>query len=134
MTIAEERRLLQLNERDELRLLAYENANLYKEKTKRWHDKQIQVREFELKQLVLFNSWLKLFLGKLRLKWKLQVKNKENTTFEESNQVCKMICVSGDFLRHLLYGQRSSAHWTRHRVTGLLSSFPYAQMNNEARM
>lgn len=32
---AGERRLFQLNELDEFRLHAYENANLYKEKTKR---------------------------------------------------------------------------------------------------
>ena len=33
--------LLQLNEPDEFRNEAYENARLYKEHTKKWHDKQI---------------------------------------------------------------------------------------------
>jgi len=48
----------------------YENAKLYKEKTKRWHEKHIVSHTFEPGQLVLlFNSRLKLFLEKLRSKW-----------------------------------------------------------------
>ncbi|XP_016185657.1 uncharacterized protein LOC107627326 [Arachis ipaensis] len=39
--IAGEKRLLQLNEMEEFRLEAYENARIYKERTKRWHDKRI---------------------------------------------------------------------------------------------
>ena len=42
-----EKRLLQLDELDEWRLQAYENAAIYKERTKRWHDKKIVLREFE---------------------------------------------------------------------------------------
>ena len=46
---------------------AYENAKLYKEKIKMCHDKQIVKRKFKKGQKVLlFNSRLKLFLGKLR--------------------------------------------------------------------
>ncbi|XP_075107123.1 uncharacterized protein LOC142180097 [Nicotiana tabacum] len=68
--LAGEKRLLQLNELDEFRLHAYENAKLYKEKTKRWHDKHIQHREFEPgQQILLFNSRLKLFPGKLKSRW-----------------------------------------------------------------
>ncbi|PHU17270.1 hypothetical protein BC332_12965 [Capsicum chinense] len=37
-------------------------------------------------------------------------------------------------IRHLLCSQRSSSSWTRHRVTSLHSSFPYTQMNKEARI
>ncbi|XP_075101815.1 uncharacterized protein LOC142177243 [Nicotiana tabacum] len=70
MDLAGEKRLLQLNELDEFRLHAYENAKLYKEKTKRWHDKHIQHREFEPGQeILLFNSRLKLFPGKLKSRW-----------------------------------------------------------------
>ncbi|XP_019252676.1 PREDICTED: uncharacterized protein LOC109231471 [Nicotiana attenuata] len=70
MDLASEKRLLQLNELDEFQLHAYENAKLYKEKTKRWHDKQIQYREFEPGQkFLLFNSRLKLFPGKLKSRW-----------------------------------------------------------------
>ena len=38
---AKEKRLLQLNELEELRNEAYDNAKIYKEKTKRWHDQKI---------------------------------------------------------------------------------------------
>ena len=41
-----EKRLLQLNEIDEFRNDAYENAKIYKEQMKKWHDKQILRREF----------------------------------------------------------------------------------------
>ncbi|XP_073133612.1 uncharacterized protein [Henckelia pumila] len=43
-----EERLLQLNELEELRLEAYENARIYKKKTKKWHDQRIVPREFEI--------------------------------------------------------------------------------------
>lgn len=67
---AGEQRLLQLNELDELRLDAYESSRLYKEKTKRWHDKGLIIREFkEGDQVLIFNSRLKLFPGKLRSRW-----------------------------------------------------------------
>ncbi|XP_075504564.1 uncharacterized protein LOC142542002 [Primulina tabacum] len=63
-------RLLQLNELEEFRLDAYENAKIYKEKTKKWHDARIVHREFESGQKVLlYNSRLKLMSGKLRSKW-----------------------------------------------------------------
>ena len=67
---ANEKRLLQLNELEEFRNQAYENAQLYKERTKRWHDSRITVRHFEPgQQVLLFNSKLKLFPGKLRTRW-----------------------------------------------------------------
>nr|XP_009772685.1 PREDICTED: uncharacterized protein LOC104223032 [Nicotiana sylvestris] len=64
------KQLMQLNDLDEFLLHAYENAKFYKEKTKCWHDKHIHHREFEPRQLVLlFNSRLRLFRGKLKLRW-----------------------------------------------------------------
>ncbi|XP_016164875.1 uncharacterized protein LOC107607428 [Arachis ipaensis] len=64
---ARERRLFQLNELDEFKNSAYENAKIYKENTKKWHDKKIATRVFEPGQKVLlFNSRLKLFPGKLK--------------------------------------------------------------------
>ncbi|XP_015960555.1 uncharacterized protein LOC107484509 [Arachis duranensis] len=67
---AGEKRLLQLNELEEFRLEAYENARIYKERAKRWHDKRISQRTFEPGQRVLlFNSRLKIFPGKLRSRW-----------------------------------------------------------------
>jgi len=66
MQSAGEERLLQLNELEEFRNEAYENSKLYKERTKRWHDKHIFRREFKIGQKVLlYNSHLKLFPGKL---------------------------------------------------------------------
>ena len=67
---AGEKRLLQLNELEEFRLNSYENAKIYKERTKKWHDKHIMKKEFkEGDQVLLFNSRLKLFPGKLKSKW-----------------------------------------------------------------
>ena len=40
------------------------------DKTKAWHDKRIHPRNFEVgQQALLFNSRLKLFLGKLKSRW-----------------------------------------------------------------
>ena len=67
---AREKRLLQMNELEELRDEAYDNARIYKEKTKRWHDQRILRKEFKVGELVLlYNSRLKLFLGKLKSRW-----------------------------------------------------------------
>ncbi|XP_055959728.1 uncharacterized protein LOC130014814 [Mercurialis annua] len=67
---AGEKRMLQLNELDEFRLNAYENAKLYKEKTKRWHDAHIVPKTFsEGSFVLLYNSRLKLFPGKLISRW-----------------------------------------------------------------
>ncbi|XP_068329677.1 uncharacterized protein [Pyrus communis] len=63
-------RKLQLNELEEIRNEAYENARLYKEKTKAFHDKMIRTKSFSVGQKVLlFNSRLRLFPGKLRSRW-----------------------------------------------------------------
>ena len=65
-----EKRLLQLNKLEEFRLNSYENAKIYKERTKRWHDKHIIKKEFkEGDHVLLFNSRLKLFSGKLKSRW-----------------------------------------------------------------
>ena len=70
MQKAGEKRVLDLHELEELRHEAYENAKLYKEKAKLWHDKHILRRESKGRDLVLlFNSRLRLFAGKLKSKW-----------------------------------------------------------------
>ena len=62
--------MLQLHELEEFQNQVYENAKIYKDQTKKWHDRRIQRKEFWEGQLVLlYNSWLKLFPGKLRSKW-----------------------------------------------------------------
>ena len=42
----ETKRKMQLSELDEWREKAYHNAKIYKERTKRWHDKRIKKKEF----------------------------------------------------------------------------------------
>ncbi|GKB14838.1 reverse transcriptase domain-containing protein [Tanacetum coccineum] len=61
---------LQMNELNELRDQAYENSLIYKEKTKKIHDSKIKNRVFNVgDQVLLFNSRLKIFSGKLKTRW-----------------------------------------------------------------
>ncbi|XP_052627244.1 uncharacterized protein LOC128133749 [Lactuca sativa] len=63
-------RKLQLQELEELRNDSYENARIYKEKTKLFHDKSINQKHFEPgHRVLLYHSRLKLFPGKLRSIW-----------------------------------------------------------------
>ncbi|GJV52629.1 hypothetical protein Tco_1448370 [Tanacetum coccineum] len=63
-------RKVQLNELNELRDEAYENSLIYKEKTKRIHDSKIKNRVFNVgDRVLLFNSRLKIFSGKLKTRW-----------------------------------------------------------------
>ena len=80
--IAKEERLLQLNELEELRNEAHDNARIYKDKTKKWHDQRILRKVFrEGDQVLLFNSKLRLFLGKLKSKWSGPYTVVSSTTF-----------------------------------------------------
>ncbi|KAL4379701.1 hypothetical protein GQ457_02G016760 [Hibiscus cannabinus] len=68
--IAGQKRLLDINELEEIRHAAYDNAKIYKEKTKKWHDRKILPKDFQPgQQVLLFNSRLKLFPGKLKSRW-----------------------------------------------------------------
>ena len=59
-----------MSEMEELRNEACDNARIYKEKTKKWHDQKIKRREVKAReQVLLYNSRLKLFLGKLKSRW-----------------------------------------------------------------
>ncbi|XP_025678661.1 uncharacterized protein [Arachis hypogaea] len=65
-----EKRLMQLNELEEFRNKAYESTKIYKENAKRWHDQKIARREFtEGQKVLLYNSRLKFFPGKLKSRW-----------------------------------------------------------------
>ncbi|KAL4303687.1 hypothetical protein GQ457_10G017930 [Hibiscus cannabinus] len=67
---AGQKRLLDINELEEIRHAAYDNAKIYKEKTKKWHDRKILPKDFQPgQQVLLFNSRLKLFPGKLKSRW-----------------------------------------------------------------
>ena len=64
------KRLLQLNELEELRMNAYKNITLYEDCTKLRHDKHIVKKEFHEREFVLlYNSRLKLFPSKLKSRW-----------------------------------------------------------------
>ncbi|KAM1897521.1 hypothetical protein ACFX14_031977 [Malus domestica] len=70
MSVAGKQRKLQLNELDEIRNDAYESSRIYKEKSKAFHDKMILRKSFVIGQKVLlFNSRLRLFPGKLHSRW-----------------------------------------------------------------
>ncbi|XP_050233426.1 uncharacterized protein LOC126681913 [Mercurialis annua] len=100
---AGEKRMLQLNELDEIRFNAYENIKLYKEKTKRWHDAHISPKTFEVGAFVLlYNSRLRLFPGKLKSRWSrpfkirhvadhgaLELENQKGETFKVNGHRCK---------------------------------------------
>nr|GEY31744.1 reverse transcriptase domain-containing protein [Tanacetum cinerariifolium] len=67
---AGDHRKLQLNELHELRDQAYDNSLIYKERAKKLHDSKIKNRIFNVgDQVLLFNSRLKIFFGKLKTRW-----------------------------------------------------------------
>ena len=61
----------QISELEEWRDKTYHNASIYKERTKRWHDKRLKPKVFNPgDKVLLFNFRVKLFChGKLRSKW-----------------------------------------------------------------
>ncbi|GJV65945.1 reverse transcriptase domain-containing protein [Tanacetum coccineum] len=60
-------RKLQLNELNELRDQAYKNSLIYKERTKKLNNSKIKNHIFNIgDRVLLFNSHLKIFLGKLK--------------------------------------------------------------------
>jgi len=106
---AGEKRMLQLNELNEWRADAYDNAKMYKERIKYWHDKHIKSKYFEPGQKVLlFNSRLRLFPGKLKSRWSgpyfitrvfphgaVELRNAKNELFK----------VNGQRLKHYIDGE-----------------------------
>jgi transposase InsO family protein len=65
------KRRIQISELEEMRLKAYENASIYKERIKRWYDKRLKKKKFkEGDKVLLYNSRFKTFgKGKLQSKW-----------------------------------------------------------------
>jgi len=62
---------IQLAKLEEWREKVYHNSKIYKERTKRWHDRRTKHKEFKPgDKVLLFNSRVKLFgHGKLGSKW-----------------------------------------------------------------
>ena len=65
-------RKIHLSQLEEWREKVHHNAKIYKDRTKRWHDKRIRPKEFKTgDKVLLLKSRVKLFgQGKLRSKWK----------------------------------------------------------------
>ena len=64
------KRLLDINELEELRNDAYLNSKIEKDKMKRWHDQLIARKHFQKgDQVFLYDFKLLLFLGKLKSRW-----------------------------------------------------------------
>ena len=113
LKVAGKHRALQLNELEELRLNAYENARIYKDRTKKWHDRCLLQQTFEVGQSVLlYNSRLRLFPGKLKSRWSgpftitrvwphgaIEVTHPEKGTFKVNDQRLKPYIGEEDFQR-----------------------------------
>jgi hypothetical protein len=66
---ASQMRKLQINKLEEIRNDAYKNSRIHKARIKEFHDKKILRKTFNVGQKVLlYNSRLHSFLGKLRLR------------------------------------------------------------------
>jgi hypothetical protein len=55
------KRRIQISELEAMRLKAYENASIYKERIKRWYDKRLKKKEFKGDKLLLYNLRFKTF-------------------------------------------------------------------------
>ena len=64
------KRLLDINELEEVRNDAYLNSKIEKDKLKRWHDQLIARKHFQKgDQVLLYDSKLHFFPGKLKSRW-----------------------------------------------------------------
>ena len=109
-------RMNDLNMLDEFRLKAYESSALYKKKMKRYHDQRIEKREFVVGDLVLlFNSRLRLFPGKLKSKWTgpffltkvfshgaVELEKKDGTRFMVNGQRIKIYLGNTETVREVI--------------------------------
>ena len=108
------KRKMQLFEFDEWCEKAYHNTKIYKERTKRWHDKRIKKKEFTPgDKMLLFNSRVKLFgHEKLQSKWEgpfklistsshgaVTLQNDEGTLFKVNGHCLKIFLEPKKHLR-----------------------------------
>jgi hypothetical protein len=99
------KRKIQFAELEEWREKVYHSAKLYKERTKRWHDKRIKIQQFKPRDKIpLFNSCVHLFGHfKLRSKWEgpylvlhaahhgvVKIQSDEGDTFKAKDQRLKL--------------------------------------------
>jgi hypothetical protein len=101
------KRRIQISELEEMRLKAYDNASIYKERIKRWYDKRLKKKEFKEGDKILhYNSRFKTFgKGKLQSKWD------EPYVVHSvlSNRVVTIMDVKGD--QFMVNGQRLKVYY-----------------------
>nr|GEW78627.1 reverse transcriptase domain-containing protein [Tanacetum cinerariifolium] len=125
---------VQMNKLNELRDQAYENSLFYKEKTKKIHDSKIKNRVFNVgDRVLLFNSQLKIFSGKLKTRWtrpftiaqvfpygtvKLSQTNGPNfkRVWKGLGEVRVYGKLSGEDIQWSVLGRKNSYEFVRHRV------------------
>ena len=105
---------MQLSELDEWREKTYHNAKIYKERTKRWHDKRMKKKEFTPgDKVLLIDSRVKLLgHGKLQSKWEgpfkfirtsshgaVTLQNDEGTLFKVNENHLKIFLEPKNHLR-----------------------------------
>uniref|UniRef100_UPI001CB97AA9 uncharacterized protein LOC122601439 n=1 Tax=Erigeron canadensis TaxID=72917 RepID=UPI001CB97AA9 len=103
LILAGEKRFLQLHELDEMRLQAYDNSMLYKERTKAWHDKKIKRKEFKAgDKVLLFQSKYKIKAPKLKSRWigPYVVKRSYSSGYVELYGNDESFIVNGQRLKH----------------------------------
>ena len=73
-----EKRLLQMNELEELRNETYDNARIYKDKTKKWHDQKILRRESKQENKSSYSTLAQVISREteLKMEWSLHSSNK----------------------------------------------------------
>nr|GEX16496.1 reverse transcriptase domain-containing protein [Tanacetum cinerariifolium] len=101
---AGDHRKLQLNELNELRDQAYKNSLIYKEQTKKLHDDKIKNRIFNVgDQVLLFNSRLKIFSGKLKSCWckRTGSKTSEEVSEEDLKEMMQLVPVEEVYVEAL---------------------------------
>ncbi|XP_009619345.1 uncharacterized protein [Nicotiana tomentosiformis] len=107
MEIAGTSRVTELHELDKFSYHAFESTRLYKERMKMMHDKNILERNFKPGDMVLlYNSRLKLFPGKLKSRWSgpfrvVQVLSNEDAEIE-SEDGTNRFRVNGQRLKYYL--------------------------------
>nr|GEY96383.1 hypothetical protein [Tanacetum cinerariifolium] len=128
LTVTGDHRNVQLNDLNELRDHAYENSLIYKEKTKRIHDSKIKNRVFNVgDRVLLFNSRLKIFLGKLKTRWSVPftiTKVFPYGTVELSQANWPNFKVNGHRVKHYFGGDVPQLDCSDCEVSHALSFFP----------
>jgi len=102
---------LQLQELEEICLEAYDNSVIYKGKAKVFRDAKLIRKEFQVcEKVLLFNSKLRFFLGKLNSKWLgpfMVVKTYPHGAVEiKSFATNKIFKVNGHRLKHFYEGDQ----------------------------